>query len=154
MATVRTQIDIDAPLQRVFDAARDITLHVESQAGAKERAVAGVTSGLIGLEQEVTFEARHFGFRLRHTSRIVEFEPPHRFVDSMVRGVFASFVHEHRFEATPRGTLMVDVLEYSAPLGPLGRLAEWLFLNRYLFRLLRDKAQGLKLAVEESTRFP
>ena len=65
----------------------------------------------------------------------------------MVRGVFASFVHEHLFEDAPGGTRMIDSLEYRAPLGPLGRLAEWLFLDRYLLRLLEDRARGIRDAL-------
>ena len=116
--------------------------------------MAGVTRGLIGFEEEVTFEARHFGLRLRHTSRIVEFDRPLRFVDAMTQGVFASFVHEHVFEEVPEGTRMIDSLDYRAPLGPLGRLAEWLFLDRHLLRLLRDRAEGIKEAAESDVTRP
>lgn len=46
------------PPERLFDLARSIDAHVESQKGSGERAVAGVTSGLIGEGQEVTWRAR------------------------------------------------------------------------------------------------
>ena len=45
---------IAAPPEICFDLARDIDLHVESTPGTNERAVAGVTSGMIGLDQEIT----------------------------------------------------------------------------------------------------
>jgi len=61
---------IRAPIERCFDLARSIDLHVESMKHTGEKAVAGVTSGLIGLGQEVTWEARHFTVRQRLTSRI------------------------------------------------------------------------------------
>ena len=84
MGFIETRIEIAASPERVFDAARDIDLHVQSQQASGERAVAGVTSGLIGLGEEVTFEARHFGLRLRHRARITALERPRRFVDEMV----------------------------------------------------------------------
>ena len=124
MSRLRTEIEIAASPERVFDAARDMDLHQRTLARTAERAIAGVTSGLIGPGEEVTFQARHLGLRLHHTARIVEFDRPRRFVDAMVRGAFASFVHEHRFEPAPTGTRMIDVVDYRAPLGPLGRLAE------------------------------
>jgi ligand-binding SRPBCC domain-containing protein len=65
--------------------ARDIGLHVHSMADSQERAIAGVTSGCIGLGQEVTWEARHFGIRQRLTSRITQFDRPRHFRDTMVR---------------------------------------------------------------------
>lgn len=152
MGRVQVETSIAAAPARAFDAARDIGLHVQTQADAGERAIAGVTTGLIGLGEEVTFEARHFGLRLRHRSRITVFEPPTRFVDEMVEGAFASFVHEHRFEPDPSlhpaGTRMIDTLELRAPLGWLGRLAEWLFLDAYLRRLLARRALDLKAYLE------
>ena len=154
MGRIRTETLIAAPPERVFDAARDIDLHVLSQEGSRERAVAGVTQGLIGPGEEVTFEARHFGLRLQHHARMVEFDRPRRFVDAMVRGAFASFVHEHLFEATPEGTRMIDTIDLRAPLGPLGRLAEWLFLDRYLLRLLRGRVEGIKAVCERTAERP
>ncbi|OOB92124.1 SRPBCC family protein [Rathayibacter sp. VKM Ac-2630] len=127
----------------MFDRARDIGLHTASQSAAGERAVAGVVSGLIGPGEEVTWRARHFGVPFLLTSRITAFEAPHRFVDEQVRGPFAHFRHEHRFEADGTGSVMIDRLEYSAPLGPLGRIAEHLVVTRHLHRLLQERGEFL-----------
>jgi len=70
---------INAPLEICFDLARDIDLHVESTPGTEERAVDGVTSGFIGLGEEVTWEATHFGIRQRLASRITAFDRPYHF---------------------------------------------------------------------------
>ena len=70
----------------------------------------------------------------------------------MVRGAFARFDHDHYFERTgPYGThtRMRDVFDFTSPLGPLGFLADRLFLTRYMRgfleernRLLRETAEG------------
>ena len=52
---------VHAPRERVFDLARSIDAHQDTAAATGEKAVAGVTSGLLGPEQEVTWQARHFG---------------------------------------------------------------------------------------------
>jgi ligand-binding SRPBCC domain-containing protein len=78
------------------------------------------------------------------TSRIVAFDRPNYFRDEMVCGIFARLVHDHHFEPIPAGTRMVDVFDFSAPLGPLGVLAERLFLTAYLTRFLKTRAQMLK----------
>lgn len=64
---------IDAPIEVCFDAARNIDLHVGSTSKTKERAIAGVTNGLIALGEPVTWEAIHFGIKQRLTTRISEF---------------------------------------------------------------------------------
>ncbi len=110
--------------------------------------MAGVTSGLIGLGEEVTWEATHFGIRQRLTSRITAFDRPHRFRDSMVRGAFAGFDHDHLFESREGVTIMTDVLDYRSPLGPLGRLADVLFLERYMTRLIQTRAAAIRSAAE------
>jgi hypothetical protein len=50
-----------------------------------ERAISGVTSGLIGAG--LTWQGRHFGFTLTHTSRITAYQRPKYFQDCMVRGL-------------------------------------------------------------------
>ena len=114
----------------------------------RERAVAGRTSGLIGLNEEVTWEAIHFGIRQRLTSRITKYERPHYFRDSMVRGAFRRFDHDHNFEERGALTVMTDRFEYASPLGVLGKLADSLFLKVYLRRLLETRAAHIKFAAE------
>jgi ligand-binding SRPBCC domain-containing protein/ketosteroid isomerase-like protein len=106
---------------------------------SRERAIAGVTRGRMGLQDDVTWRAWHFGLRWTMTNRITAFDRPRRFVDEQVRGPFASFRHEHRFDAEPGGTLMVDRVEFSAPLGWAGWLFERVVLGRYLAALLRRR---------------
>lgn len=142
---------INAAVERCFDLARDIDVHVESMAASRERAVAGVTSGLIGLGEEVTWEARHFGIRWRVTSRITEFDRPRRFVDEMQRGPFASFRHDHCFDSQGGTTTMVDVVDYRLPLGALGAIADTAVIGRYLRRLLETRNGYIKKLAEASS---
>jgi len=149
---------IAAPIGRVFDLARNIDIHAASQSSHGEKAVAGRTSGLIEEGEEVTWEAVHLGVRQRLTSRIVTMQQPTYFRDSMLRGAFKRMDHDHYFEAGPAGTVKKDVFDCASPPGPLGRLVDWLFLERYLRRLLEERNQMLKdLAerrIEGGTRCP
>ncbi len=144
MPVVIVETPIKAALERCFDLARDIDVHCATTARTKERAVAGVTSGLIGMGQSVTFEAVHFGVRQRLSSAITEFQRPHRFVDEMTQGAFASLKHTHEFSAQDEGTLMRDILEWQAPLGILGVVADRLFLEKYLRAFLIRRGLELK----------
>lgn len=145
---------IAAPIETVFDLARSIDAHAASQAQHGEKAVAGRTSGLIEQGEEVTWEAVHFGFRQRLTSRIIEMRHPTYFRDSMVYGAFKRIDHDHFFEATPTGTLMRDVFDYTSPCGVLGKLADWLVLERYMRQLLAERNQVLKQQAEGKASGP
>lgn len=148
MESLRIETWIAAPPDRCFDAARDLDLHTKSLAHTRERAVAGRLTGLIEMGEEVTWRGRHFGVTQHFTSRITAFDRPRHFRDEMQRGAFRTFVHDHYFEPARGGTTMIDLLAFSAPLGILGRIAERLFLRRYLEQLLRDRAAAIKASLE------
>jgi len=149
MPRIEMITEIAAPMDRVFDISRDIGVHQQSQARRKERAVAGRTSGLIEEGEEVTWEAVHFCVRQRLTSRIVAMKRPTYFRDSMVTGAFGRMDHDHFFDQGPEGrTRMRDVFEYTAPFGLLGRLADALFLERYVRGLLAERNEVIKRLAE------
>ncbi len=148
MVTVDQTTLILAPIERCFDLARSIDLHVQSAAGTGERAVAGVTSGLIGMGEQMTWRAKHLGVWQEFTSKITAFERPHYFQDAMVQGAFRSFRHDHSFESIEATkTLMRDVLIFSAPFPVLGQMAE-IFLRPYLASFLRERNSLLKRVAE------
>jgi ligand-binding SRPBCC domain-containing protein len=149
MAVISLTLSIAAPRQRCFDLARSIDVHLRSTSATDERAVAGVSEGLIGLGQEVTWEARHFGIRQRFTSRITAYDPPRHFRDEMIRGAFHRFAHDHEFVAEAEArTTMIDRLEFAAPGGLLGRLVDKLVLERYLRRFLIERNQAIRRIAE------
>jgi ligand-binding SRPBCC domain-containing protein len=138
---------IAAPIERCFHLSRSIDLELASTEG-QQQAIAGVTSGLIGLGQEVTWSGRHFGFVFSHTSRITAYEFPRYFQDSMLRGAFASYCHDHYFETSSGGTLIKDFVKFAAPYGFLGQLAERWALERHMRRLLDCRNLYIKRAAE------
>ena len=154
MATFRIVTVIAAPIRVCFDLARDIDFHTRSMAGTGERAVAGRTTGLIGLGESVTWEARHLGVRQRLTSRITAFDRPTHFRDEMTAGAFRSFAHDHRFAERDGGTVMTDEVVFRSPFGPLGWLVDSLFMTGYLRRLLAGRCLAIKLEAEEVARRP
>ena len=144
---------IHAPLERVFDLARSIDLHSASMARTGEQAVDGVTTGLIGAGQEVTWRARHFLVWQHLTSRITAYERPRHLRDSQVRGAFARFDHDHFFEPAGAGgtqTLMRDRFDFNSPLGPLGALVDRLVLTRYMRNFLLEHNRFLLETAEGS----
>ena len=154
MPRIELVTTIHAPLERVFDLARSLDLHADSMAETGERAVAGKTSGLFGPGDEVTWRARHFGVWQHLTSRTTGYDRPRHFRDSMVRGAFRRFDHDHFFEEVDANTtLMRDAFDFDAPLGPLGHLANWLFLTRHMRRFLILRNDTLKAVAESPDRW-
>jgi ligand-binding SRPBCC domain-containing protein len=146
--TIRLETRIAAPLKRCFLLALSIDLHMDSTVGTRERAVAGVTTGLIAEGDSVTWRGRHFGFMLQHTSKITQYEPPTFFQDVMTAGRFKSFEHDHRFQERDDETVMKDELRFSAPFGVFGSIVEKLVLRHYLTRFLLARNQFVKQVAE------
>lgn len=150
MPEIFLETPIHAPAEVCFDLMRDIRIHTETTAQTHEKAVAGVTDGMIGLGQTVTFEGTHFGIRQRLTVKVTEFDRPRLFVDEMTEGNFRSFKHIHEFIRVRSGTLMRDTLIWTSPFGFLGRVVDKLILERHLRNLVTTRNAKLK-AIAEST---
>ena len=54
MPIIEVELDIAAPAAVCFDLARSVEAHVASAGTSGEQAVAGVTAGLLGLDDQVT----------------------------------------------------------------------------------------------------
>lgn len=139
---------INAPARVCFDLSRSIDLHTDSMQHTREKAIAGITSGLIGLNQQVTWQADHFGIPIRMTVRITSMKSPEYFIDEMIKGPFKSMRHVHRFASKGQQTVMTDEFVFSSPLGIIGLLADKLFLKKYMTNLLIKRNQVIKTAAE------
>lgn len=148
MPVIHLSTEIRAPQKTCFDLARSIDFHIQSSGHTQELAVAGIVTGLIGMNEEVTFRAKHFGIWLSLTSHITAFNHPTHFRDSMKRGPFKRFDHDHFFESKGGITIMRDLFSYNSPLGILGNMADQIFLKHYLTTFLTTRNLLLKTTAE------
>ncbi len=140
MVTLEELTVIRAPIDRCFDLARSVEVHLAGNVHWGEAATAGTTSGLVGLSQRVSWRARHFGVRQTLTSEITGMDRPAWFQDTMIQGAFRSMKHDHFFRSlSGELTEMKDVFCFAAPLPILGRWAEIAVLRRYMRSLLRER---------------
>jgi ligand-binding SRPBCC domain-containing protein len=147
--TIIIETQIAAPIERCFLLSLSIDLHMESTTVTSERAIAGITHGIIGPGESVTWRGRHFGLMLTHESRITRYERPRYFQDVMVRGAFRSFTHDHYFNFQGENeTSMRDELHFAVPLGPIGRMAEVHVLRQHLTRFLIARNQTIRRVAE------
>ncbi|MDB5033995.1 MAG: hypothetical protein JWQ98_1236 [Chlorobi bacterium] len=148
MPIITLTTHISAPIERVFDLSLSVDLHVASMGHTGESAIGEITTGLLKLGDAVTWRARHLGVRQHLTSKITAFDRPIYFRDSMVRGAFRRFDHDHYFEHSDAGTIMRDHFDYTSPLGLLGHMADALFLRRYLTNLLIERNRTIREIAE------
>lgn len=140
---------IDASPEACFALSLAVGAHTASMSGSNERAVGGVVEGQLGLGDVVTWRAIHFGIPWKLTAKITEHDAPHCFVDEQIRGPFARWRHEHRFESLGGSTRMIDTVEFASPLGVIGSAVDRLFLRRYMQRLLERRNEWLKDELEK-----
>lgn len=148
MPVIEHQQFVKAPTEVCFDLARNVDIHTQTTSNTKERAVAGVTEGLLEEGDTVTWEAIHFGIKQRLTAKVTLMEKPNKFVDMMVKGAFHSFVHTHQFIEKEDGTIMIDKFQYKSPFGPIGVIADKLFLEKYMRVFIVSRAKALKNIAE------
>ena len=148
MPKIELKTEINANIELVFDLSRSIDLHKISTEKTNETAIAGKTSGLIELGESVTWRAKHFGIYQKLTSKITEYNRPNYFTDEMISGAFDRFKHEHHFENINGKILMMDIFDYKSPLGILGKLADTMFLKKYMTKLLSERNRIVKKFAE------
>ncbi|HRE78249.1 MAG TPA: SRPBCC family protein [Flavobacterium sp.] len=148
MTTIIVTTKIRAPIEIVFDIARNIDIHQLSAAKSNEKAIDGKTSGLIELNETVTWSGRHLGLQLLHKSRITHFTFPSYFVDEMEVGHFKSFKHEHFFQFENDYTVMIDRLDYETPYGVLDLFFDKIVLKKYLTNFIKTRNKILKNLAE------
>lgn len=149
MPIIKYDIFINRPIDVCFDLTRNVDVHTETTGKTKERAIDGVTSGLMESGDTVTWQATHLGVRQKLTAKIIKMEKPYTFTDVMVKGAFHSFTHTHEFIESGTGTIMKDTFSYKSPFGLIGVIADKLFLEKYMKNFIENRAKELKRIAEK-----
>lgn len=99
----------------------------------------------------IDYQIKLFSVPMRWRTRIDYFDPPHQFIDRQVRGPYKFWLHTHEFKATDGGTLITDRVEYQLRLGPIGWIANKVFVARTLARIFDHRAETITrlLVVED-----
>ena len=135
---------VNAPLERVFDLSRSIDLHMISTSPSGEKAISGVTTGLIENDETVTWQAFHLFRQRKFTSKITAFQKPYYFKDEMQEGDFKKFSHDHFFKALDGKTEMSDKVILESPFGFFGKIITSLLLKAYIIKFLRERNRVIK----------
>ncbi len=150
MPTIRLETIINADIKICFDLSRSIDLHQISTAKTNEKAIAGITTGLVNTGDFVTWEAVHFGIKQQLTSKISIVNPYSHFRDEQLKGAFKYFIHDHYFKEENGIVTMIDNFEFSSPYGLLGKLFDKLILTNYMKSFLIERNQTIKEYAESN----
>ena len=100
----------------------------------------------VGMGRRIEYRMKVGPARLTWVTEFEAWDEGARFVDVQLRGPFAAWWHEHRFERLPDGTTrMEDTVYYRVPFGPLGWIAERLFVRPQLREIFGFRAQAIRL---------
>jgi len=78
----------------------------------------------------IDYQLSLFGVPFRWRTLIESFDVGRQFIDVQLRGPYRSWRHVHDFESVAGGTRMRDRVDYEMPLGPLGEVANVVFVTR------------------------
>jgi ligand-binding SRPBCC domain-containing protein len=145
MFTISDSIFINAPIDRCFLLATNVEL-VGRTLGMK--AIEGKTSGLLAVDDRLLWAGWKFGVPQMHESLISQYERPAFFQDTMERGRFKRYQHDHYFYEMDERTVLNDKIRFTMPLGILGRMVGKFILVPYLSRRLRRRLVLLKRVAE------
>ncbi len=144
--TLRDRILIAAPIERCFRLSTSIEVVALTLA---MRPVEGKTGGMIAANDQLLWRGWKFGLPQMHETLITGFDEPTFFLDTMGRGRFATFQHDHHFSATEDGgTLLQDELRFSMPFGAAGALVGAVIMVPHIEGLLRRRFALLKQLAE------
>jgi ligand-binding SRPBCC domain-containing protein len=143
--TLRDKVMIAAPIGRCFR----LSASIEVVALTLEmHPVAGKLRGMIGAGDRLLWRGWKFGLPQMHETLITGFDEPRFFQDTMGRGRFAAFQHDHHFTPLDTGTLLEDELRFSMPLGWAGQAVGRLVMVPHIEGLLRRRFALLKRLAE------
>ena len=75
------------------------------------------------------------GLNMNWVTEITSVVENHLFVDEQRYGPYKMWHHEHHFEETSNGTLIMDKVSYKLPFGIIGHWTHKLFIKKQLFRI-------------------
>ena len=152
MFTISDTIHIQAPIDRCFLLSTDIGLVGDI---LNMKPVEGKTSGRVVGGDRLLWTGFKFGFPQMHESLITRYERPHFFQDTMGRGRFKRFQHDHSFDELSGYTLLTDKIRFTMPFGILGHLVGQYVMVPYISRTLRRRLVLLRTVAEGEawTRF-
>ena len=141
---IQAELWLDYPIDQVFDFFQKAeNLERITPADLQFKIV---TPGPIELKEGafIDYRIKLHGLPFPWRTQITNWEPPHRFTDSQLRGPYVSWIHTHTFEERDGGTLMKDHVEYIVPGGPISPLIHKLFVRKNVENIFKYRNEVIQ----------
>jgi ligand-binding SRPBCC domain-containing protein len=145
MYTVSETTHVNAPIDRCFLLGTSLKL-VSRTLGM--HALERDETGLVQPNDRLIWHGWKFGFPQMHETLVTAYDRPHYFQDSMGRGRFKRYQHEHTFTEIDGHTLLHDKIRFSLPLGWAGDMVARSVVVPYIAGMLHRHLQLLKRVAE------
>ena len=97
----------------------------------------------------IDYRLKLHGIPIRWRTEILDWNPPHSFVDTQLKGPYTLWHHTHEFKAQDGGTLCTDRVLYRSP---GGRLIHRFFVGPDVERIFRYRAEQMALIFAPAKR--
>jgi ligand-binding SRPBCC domain-containing protein len=148
MFIVSDKIHINAPIERCFLLSTSLELVAQTLKMRLVESGSIRTSGLVVGGDRLLWRGWVFGLPQLHETLITKYERPNFFQDTMGRGRFKQFQHDHFFTEIGGRTLLKDKVRFSLPLGAVTRPLARFVVMPHVSRLLRRRLELLKRVAE------
>jgi ligand-binding SRPBCC domain-containing protein len=142
---LKESIHVNAPIERCFLLSTSIELVRRT---LKMKPVKGKTSGFIVNGDELIWRGFKFGIPAFHETLITQYDRPNFFQDTMGKGYFKHFQHDHHFKFIDGRTLMYDIVRFSMPLGRPGREIGKRIVVPHVLELMTSRFEMIKRMAE------
>jgi ligand-binding SRPBCC domain-containing protein len=141
MPTIEFEVTVASPLAAVWAFFEDVPTSLPALTSAEEGLIVDASDLPVRVGSRIVLGMNGPLGRVRWVARIVEHVPPHpvvfgeeaRFVDEQEEGPFKHWRHAHEFEAQgDKTTRVLDRITYRVPLGPIGWIADRVYVRRKL----------------------
>ena len=150
MFVVSDKIHVNAPIERCFMLSTSLELVERSLNMRLVESESTKTSGLVIGGDRLLWRGWVFGLPQLHETLITKYAQPDFFQDTMGRGRFKRFQHDHSFTEIGGRTLLNDKVRFSLPLGRVtGPIARFVVMP-HVSRLLRHRLELLKRVAESN----
>ena len=89
------------------------------------------------------YRLKWHGLPLRWRTKILQWNPPHGFIDLQLKGPYKLWHHTHTFTRENGGTIVGDTVNYELPLGPLGEIAHAVMVKKDVATIFEFRRQQI-----------